>query len=107
MPLSKSCAEPLGPIFNDRELVPNGKYIIRHTTREAKSVIKAVRYKVNINTLHKAEGDLDIGMNEIGRIQIRTAVPLISDPYQRNRATGSFILVDEFSNATVAAGMIL
>jgi sulfate adenylyltransferase subunit 1 len=93
--------------FSEKKLVPNGKYIIRHTTREAKAVIKAVRYKVNINTLHKAEGDLDIGMNEIGRIVIRTAVPLIADPYQRNRATGSFILVDEFSNATVAAGMIL
>jgi sulfate adenylyltransferase subunit 1 len=93
--------------FSEKKLVPNGKYIIRHTTREAKSVIKAVRYKVNINTLHKAEGDLEIGMNEIGRIQLRTAVPLIADAYQRNRATGSFILVDEFSNATVAAGMIL
>jgi len=93
--------------FSDKKLVPNGKYIIRHTTREAKSVIKAVRYKVNINTLHKAEGDLEIGMNDIGRIVLRTAVPLIADPYQRNRNTGSFILVDEFSNATVAAGMIL
>lgn len=93
--------------FSEKKLVPNGKYIIRHTTREAKSVIKAVRYKVNINTLHKAEGDLEIGMNDIGRIQLRTAVPLIADPYQRNRSTGSFILIDEFSNATVAAGMIL
>jgi sulfate adenylyltransferase subunit 1 len=93
--------------FSEKKLVPNGKYIIRHTTREAKSVIKGVRYKVNINTLHKAEGDLEIGMNEIGRIQLRTAVPLIADSYQRNRSTGSFILIDEFSNATVAAGMIL
>jgi sulfate adenylyltransferase subunit 1 len=93
--------------FSEKKLVVNGKYIIRHTTREAKSVIKGVRYKVNINTLHKAEGDLEIGMNEIGRIQLRTAVPLIADSYQRNRATGSFILIDEFTNATVAAGMIL
>ncbi len=93
--------------FSDKKLVPNGKYIIRHTTREAKSVIKAVRYKVNINTLHKAEGDLEIGMNDIGRIQLRAAVPLIADSYQRNRNTGSFILIDEFTNATVAAGMIL
>ncbi|MCS6245463.1 MAG: GTP-binding protein [Opitutus sp.] len=93
--------------FSDKKLVPNGKYIIRHTTREAKSVIKAVRYKVNISTLHKVEGDLDIGMNDIGRILLRTASPLIADSYQRNRATGSFILVDEFTNATVAAGMIL
>ncbi len=93
--------------FSDKKLVPNGKYIIRHTTSEAKSVIKAVRYKVNISTLHKTEGDLEIGMNDIGRILLRTASPLIADSYQRNRATGSFILVDEFTNATVAAGMIL
>ncbi|HEY8932643.1 MAG TPA: GTP-binding protein [Rariglobus sp.] len=93
--------------FSEKKLVPNGKYIIRHTTREAKSVIKAVRYKVNINTLHKLEGDTEIGMNDIGRIQLRTAVPLIADAYQRNRNTGSFILIDEFTNATVAAGMIL
>jgi sulfate adenylyltransferase subunit 1 len=93
--------------FSEKKLVPNGKYIIRHTTREAKSVIKAVRYKVNISTLHKVEGDTEIGMNDIGRILLRTAAPLIADSYQRNRATGSFILVDEFTNATVAAGMIL
>ena len=93
--------------FSEKKLQPNGKYIIRHTTRESKCVIKAVRYKININTLHKAEGDLDIGMNDIGRILLRSASPLINDPYQRNRSTGSFILVDEFTNATVAAGMIL
>ena len=93
--------------FSEKKLVPNGKYVIRHTTREAKSVIKAVRYKVNISTLHKVEGDTEIGMNDIGRILLRTAAPLIADSYQRNRATGSFILVDEFTNATVAAGMIL
>ena len=93
--------------FSEKKLQPNGKYIIRHTTRESKCVIKGVRYKININTLHKAEGDLDIGMNDIGRILLRSASPLINDPYQRNRSTGSFILVDEFTNATVAAGMIL
>jgi len=93
--------------FSEKKLQPNGKYIVRHTTRESKCVIKAVRYKININTLHKAEGDLEIGMNDIGRILLRSAAPLISDSYQRNRSTGSFILIDEFTNATVAAGMIL
>jgi sulfate adenylyltransferase subunit 1 len=93
--------------FSEKKLQPGGKYIIRHTTRESKCVLKAVRYKININTLHKAEGDIDIGMNDIGRILLRSATPLICDPYQRNRSTGSFILVDEFTNATVAAGMIL
>jgi sulfate adenylyltransferase subunit 1 len=93
--------------FSEQKLVPGGKYLIRHTTREARCAIKAVRYKVNISTLHKVEGDLEIGMNDIGRIHLRTAVPLLCDSYHRNRATGSFILVDEFTNATVAAGMIV
>jgi len=93
--------------FSEKKLQAGGKYIIRHTTRESKCVLKEVRYKININTLHKAEGDVEIGMNDIGRILLRSATPLISDPYQRNRSTGSFILVDEFTNATVAAGMIL
>jgi sulfate adenylyltransferase subunit 1 len=93
--------------FSEQPLVPGGKYLIRHTTREARCAVKAVRYKVNISTLHRVEGDLGIGMNDIGRIHLRTAVPLLCDSYHRNRATGSFILVDEFTNATIAAGMIL
>ena len=93
--------------FNPKPLNPAGKYILRHTTRETKAVVKAVRYKVDINTLHKKEDDLSIGMNDIGRIHVRTAVPLMIDPYKRNRTTGSFVLVDEFTNATVGAGMIL
>ena len=93
--------------FSEKKLQPGGKYLIRHTTREARCVVKTVRYKIDVNTLHKAEGDLDIGMNDIGRVQLRTAVPLLCDSYERSRATGSFILVDEFTNATVGAGMIL
>lgn len=93
--------------FSAAKLNPNGKYILRHTTREVKCAIKAVRYKVNINTLHKVEGDAEIAMNDIGRVQIRTASPLFFDSYKRNRNTGSIILIDEFTNATVAAGMIL
>jgi sulfate adenylyltransferase subunit 1 len=93
--------------FSDKKLQPNGKYILRHTTKEVKCIVKAVRYKVNINTLHKLEGDLDIGMNDIGRIQLRTTNPLFFDSYKRNRNTGSLILVDEFTNATVGAAMII
>jgi len=93
--------------FSEQKLQPGGKYILRQTTREVKCVVKDVRYKVNINTLHRAEGDLEIGMNDIGRIHIRTAKPLFFDSYKRNRNTGSLILIDEFTNATVAAGMIL
>jgi sulfate adenylyltransferase subunit 1 len=93
--------------FSTAKLNPAGKYILRHTTREVKCAVKTVRYKVNINTLHKVEGDAELGMNDIGRVQLRTAAPLFFDPYKRNRNTGSLILVDEFTNATVAAGMIL
>lgn len=93
--------------FSDKRLQPGGKYLIRHTTREARCVVKTVRYKVNINTLHRVPDDTTIGMNEIGRVHLRTAQVLVCDPYQRNRTTGSFILIDEFSNATLAAGMIV
>jgi sulfate adenylyltransferase subunit 1 len=93
--------------FSPDKLNPGAKYILRHTTREVKCAIKAVRYKTDINTLHKVEGDAEIGMNDIGRVLIRTASPLFFDPYKRNRNTGSLILVDEQTNATVAAGMIL
>jgi sulfate adenylyltransferase subunit 1 len=93
--------------FSPTKLNPSGKYILRHTTREVKCAIKAVRYKMNINTLHKVEDDAEIGMNDIGRVQLRTATPLFFDAYKRNRNTGSLILIDEQTNATVGAGMIL
>ena len=93
--------------FDDKPLRPGGRYLVRHTTREARCAVRAVRYKVNINTLHKLEGDAAIGMNDIGRIALRTATPLCFDSYKRNRNTGSLVLVDEFTNRTVAAGMIL
>ncbi len=69
-------------------------------------IVKDVRYKVNINTLHRVEDDRSIGMNDIGRILIRTTQPLFYDEYRRNRTTGSFILVDEATGNTVGAGMI-
>lgn len=93
--------------MNEKRLVPNGKYAIRHTTKEARCIIKDVRYKVDINTLHRNEHDKEIGMNDIGRILIRTTVPLFYDSYRKNRITGSVILIDEGTNETVAAGMII
>jgi len=93
--------------FAEKPLEPGGRYIVRHTTREAKCVIEEVRYKININTLHKLETDRAIGLNDIGRIHLRSAVPLTFDSYKRNRATGSLILIDELTNHTVAAGMIM
>jgi len=93
--------------LNEKKLVPNGKYAIRHTTKEARCVVKDVRYKVNINTLHRIDDDKTIGLNDIGRVLIRTTQPLFYDSYARNRSTGSIILIDEFTNETVAAGMII
>ena len=93
--------------FSEKKMAPRGKYIVRHTTREAKAIVKELKYKVNINTLHKIEDDHEFGLNEIGRVQLRTSAPLFFDSYRRNRITGSFILVDELTNETVAAGMIV
>ena len=93
--------------FSEKKLQPGGRYVIRHTTREVRCIVKEVRYKMDINTLHKLEGDLEIGMNDIGRLRLRATAPIFFDGYKRNRATGSLVLIDEFTNNTVAAGMIL
>ena len=93
--------------FSQDPMQPRGKYLLRHTSRETQAVIREVRYQVDINTLHKIEGVDSFNMNEIGRVKIRTAVPLLHDAYRRNRNTGSFILVDPGTNETVGAGMIV
>jgi sulfate adenylyltransferase subunit 1 len=93
--------------FSERPLQPNGKYILRHTTRETRCLIKEIRYKVNINTLHKLEDDNEVRLNDIARVQIRTTQPLFCDPYRRNRNTGSAILIEESTNNTVAAITLL
>lgn len=93
--------------LHQKKLQVRGKYIIKHTTQELKCIVKDVRYKVNINTLHRVEDDLEIGMNEIGRISIRTTKPLLFDSYSKNRHTGSLIIIDEFTNETLGAGMII
>jgi sulfate adenylyltransferase subunit 1 len=93
--------------FSEQPLVPGGKYIIRHTTKDSKCLIKEVHYKIDINTLHRMQDDKNIGLNDIGRVSIRTASSLIFDPYKKNKITGSVIIVDEKTNNTVAGGMIL
>ena len=93
--------------LNAKGLRPGAKYLIRHTTNEAKCIIKDIRYKIDINTLERHEGDYEIGMNDIGRISLKTAKPLFYDSYRKNRITGSVILIDEFTNETVGAGMIV
>ena len=93
--------------LNEKALSPGNKYVIRHTTKESTCIIRDVRYKIDINTLRRIENDKIFLMNDIGRVHIRTAQPLFYDSYRRNRNTGSIILIDEFTNETVAAGMIL
>ena len=89
-----------------QDLTVRGKYVLRHTTREVKALVQDVQYKVNVNTLHKEEGISGLALNEIGRVKLRVSAPLFYDSYRRNRITGSIILIDPFTNETVAAGMI-
>lgn len=93
--------------MNEKKMVPRGKYSIKHTSKDARCIIKEVKYKMNINNLHRIEDDKEIGLNDIARISIRTTAPLFFDEYRRNRNTGSVILIDEATNETVAAGMII
>lgn len=93
--------------LNQKALTPNGKYGIRHTTNDARCLIKNIQYKVDINTLHRLEDDKNIGMNDIARVTLRTTKPLLYDKYTRNRDTGSVILIDEATHETVGAGMII
>lgn len=93
--------------FSKTPLRARGKYVIRHTTRETKAIVQELRYQVDINSLHKVEGVDSFNLNEIGRVKLRTAVPLLHDSYRRNRQTGSFILIDPGTNETMGAGMIL
>lgn len=92
--------------FNERPLQPSGKYLLLHTTREVRCAIKSVDFILDINTLQPDTTREIVGMNDIVQVQLRTAQPIFFDPYQRNRQTGSFILIDENTNETVAAGMI-
>jgi bifunctional enzyme CysN/CysC len=88
-------------------LTPRQIYAIKHTTRSARAMVNDLRYRLDINTLHRDESADRLGLNEIGRISLRATAPLFYDEYRRNRATGSFILIDEATNLTVAAGMLL
>ncbi|MCW2676677.1 MAG: sulfate adenylyltransferase [Modestobacter sp.] len=93
--------------MGDEPMRPGGKYAIKHTTRSARTMVKGLRYRLDVNTLHRDEQAPTLTLNEIGRLNLRVTAPLFTDPYRTNRTTGSFILVDEGTNATVAAGMVL
>ncbi|HNV95580.1 MAG TPA: sulfate adenylyltransferase subunit CysN [Bacteroidales bacterium] len=93
--------------FNEKPLQLKGKYILRHTTNEVKCMVNEIRYKVDMTDLHRKEDDKEIKMNDIGRLSLRLQKPIFYDSYRKNRNTGSVILVDEATNETVAAGMIV
>ncbi len=94
--------------FNDKQnLIPRGKYALKHTTADARCIIQSIDYKVNINTLEKNTEDKKIQLNDIAKVTIKTTKPLFYDSYKRNRITGSIVLIDEGTNNTVAAGMII
>jgi sulfate adenylyltransferase subunit 1 len=93
--------------MNEKPLQPDMKYAIKHTTRDARCVVKEVMYKVNVNTLEKIEDDKLVRMNDIARVSLRTTKPLFFDSYNKNRRTGALILINEATNETVGVGMIV
>jgi sulfate adenylyltransferase subunit 1 len=93
--------------FNQKQLQIKGRYILRHTTNEVKCIVNEIKYKININTMERNTKDKDVNMNEIGRMSIRTQKPIFFDSYRKNRITGSVVLIDEATNETVCAGMIV
>ncbi|MDT5036802.1 MAG: bifunctional enzyme CysN/CysC [Micromonosporaceae bacterium] len=90
-----------------RPLTVGSRYAVKHTTRAARAIVRGLQYRLDVNTLHRDESATELGLNEIGRVRLRTTVPLLCDEYRRNRTTGGFIVIDETTNRTVAAGMII
>jgi sulfate adenylyltransferase subunit 1 (EFTu-like GTPase family) len=92
--------------MSQKPMRPGGRYALKHTTRSARAIVSELEYRVDINSLEHAPAD-QLELNEIGRVRLRSSTPLVVDRYRRNRTTGSFILIDEATNDTVAAGMIV
>jgi bifunctional enzyme CysN/CysC len=92
--------------MTDTPLVPGQKLAVKHTTRSARALVKELQYRLDVNTLHRDESTGWLGLNDVGRVRLRTTAPLLADEYRRNRTTGGFILIDEMTNHTVGAGMI-
>lgn len=93
--------------MNEKPLQVNGKYAVKHTTRDVRCIIKEVKYKVNVNNLEQLEGDLNVGLNDIACVSIRTTKPLFVDSYKKNRRTGALIIIDEATNNTLGVGMVI
>jgi sulfate adenylyltransferase subunit 1 len=93
--------------FDEKPMMLGGKYAVKHTTNDLRCVIRDVKYKIDVNTLDHDKEDKKIGLNDIAKISIKTTKPIYFDSYIKNRKTGSVILIDEATNNTVAAGMII
>ncbi len=93
--------------MNEKKLTVGGRYILKHTTQDLQCILKDILYKLDITTLHRIDDDKELKMNDIGRVTIRTTKPLFFDAYRKNRHTGGIILIDESTNETIGAGMIL
>src|SRR5690606_742346 len=93
--------------LNNLPARPGAKFLIRHTTNLQKAIVKEVVYKIDINTYNRLAENQSLSMNDIARVRIRCNRPLMKDSYRENRSTGSITLIDENTNNTVAAGMIL
>ncbi len=93
--------------MGDTALAPGQRLLVKHTTRTVKAAFRDLQYRLDVNTLHRDESATGLERNEIGRVRLRTAQPIFADSYSRNRLTGGFIVIDETTNATVAAGMVL
>jgi sulfate adenylyltransferase subunit 1 (EFTu-like GTPase family) len=89
-----------------RPLTPQSRLVVKHTTRTVKAIVRDLQYRLDVNTLHRDDTATSLSLNEIGRVTMRLTQPVFCDPYTRNRMTGGLILIDEATNATVAAAMI-
>ena len=92
--------------MTEEPLLPGQKYTIKHTTRTARAMVKELQYRLDVNSLHRDHEAGRLGLNDVGRIRLRTTQPLLCDSYRRNRSTGGFVLIDEATNRTVGAGMV-
>jgi bifunctional enzyme CysN/CysC len=93
-------------MISDKPLTSRSRFIVKHTSRTVKAIVKDLHYRIDVNTLHRDESAGQLGLNEVGRVTLRLTQPIFCDPYTRNRLTGGMILIDEAANATAGAAMI-
>jgi bifunctional enzyme CysN/CysC len=92
--------------MSDAPVRPGNRYVIKHTTRTTRALVEDIRFRIDVETLARDETASELGLNDIGRLHLRTSAPIMLDPYRENRVTGAFVLIDESTNDTVAAGMV-